>query len=217
MSSNSNSNHQKAFYRLNFKSKIFLKDKGNINVYEIISENKKINGIEVYQLDSNKKYFLLSSTGETVYYDYVKNLLNAHQKTFPKESQANIKMDTRNPLRFTLKERRIIIILMLVNSIALFVNYFGLSPKFKSGNNDDYYFCALTNSVRSEYPISRYNTNLISFNEHLMKDNFYPFVKFYSSWYDGFYFNGLFPYFDYTEFLVYSLLIFGYFILKKMI
>ena len=216
--SNFNSNHPqgKVSFSLNYKSRIFLKDKGNISVFEIISENKKINGIEIYQLDSNKKYFLLSSTGETVYYDYVKNLLNAHQKTFPKESEANVKIDTKNLFRFTLKERRIIMILMLVNSIALFVNYFGLSPKFKSDYKDDYYFCVFTNSIRSQYPISEYGTNLRSFNEHLIQDNFYPFVNFYSSWYDGYYFNGLFPYFDYTEFLVYSLLIFGYFILKKL-
>lgn len=104
---------------------------------------------------------------------------------------------------------------MLINSFALFVNYFGLSPKFKS-ESDNYYFCLFTNSIKSDSFYS-YQSNIEKYTEYKWEENFYPFVKFYSSWYDGFYFNGLFPYFDYTEFLVYSLLIFGYFILKKMI
>ncbi len=73
------------YYTLNFKSNIFIKDKGRIRVYEIISENKKINGIEVYQLESNKKYFLVSTVGETDYYNTVKELLYSNRNNFPKK------------------------------------------------------------------------------------------------------------------------------------
>ena len=73
------------YYTLNFKSNIFLKEKGRIRVYEIISENKKINGIEIYQLESNKKYFLVSTVGKTDYYSNVKELLYSNRNNFPKK------------------------------------------------------------------------------------------------------------------------------------
>lgn len=112
---------------------------------------------------------------------------------------------------FSIKERKIIVILMLVNCFALFVNYFGLSLKFKV---DNYYFCFFTNSVRSSY---YYGGNLELFEQYKWEKKFYPFVNFYDSWHGGYYFNGLFPYFDYTEFLVYTFLIFGFFIAKNII
>ena len=119
-------------------------------------------------------------------------------------------------LKFTLKERRVIILLMLINCFALFVNYFGISPRFKN-ENDNYYFCLFTNSTKSSDSYMFYQSNLERYSEHKWEENFYPFVDLYDSWYDGFYFNGVFPYFDHTEFVVYSLLIFGYFILRKMV
>ena len=120
-------------------------------------------------------------------------------------------------LNFTDKEKKIILILMLINCFALFVNYFGLSPKIKNSDND-YYICFFTNSVKTEgYYGSAYGTNLVHYSPHKFESNFYPFVDFYKSWYDGYYFNGVFPYFDYTEFLVYTLLIFSFFISRKIL
>jgi hypothetical protein len=120
-------------------------------------------------------------------------------------------------LNFTDKEKKIILILMLINCFALFVNYFGLSPKIKNTDND-YYVCLFTNSVKTEgYYGTAYGTNLVQYSPYKSESSFYPFVDFYKSWYDGFYFNGLFPSYDSTEFFIYTLLIFGFFIVKKII
>lgn len=72
------------YYKINYKTNIFLKDKGNIRVYEITSENKRINGIEIYQLETNKKYFLLNSLYKTNYYETIKELLKDTKLTHPK-------------------------------------------------------------------------------------------------------------------------------------
>ena len=122
-------------------------------------------------------------------------------------------------LNFTDKEKKIILILMLINCFALFVNYFGLSPKIKNSDND-YYVCLFTNSATNFSVVDGHYldaTNLERYKAYKFEENFYPFVKFYHSWYDNFYFNGLFPYYDYTEFLVYTLLIFSFFISRKIL
>ena len=117
-------------------------------------------------------------------------------------------------LKFTLKERKLITMLMVINSFALFVNYFGLSPKIRSGNTE-YYLCLFTNAVKNDKYLHR--TNLVQYNSYEFEDKFFPFVKYYSSWYEGSYFNGIFPYYDISEFLVYTLVIFGFFILRKVL
>lgn len=120
--------------------------------------------------------------------------------------------------KFTLKEKKIITTLMIINFFALFVNYFGLSINFKH-NSDNYYICLFTNA-KKQYSISidevYSGTNLKVYTTENWTPEFYPFVRFYGKWYDGFYFNGLFPYYDYTEFLVYSVFIFGFFITRNI-
>lgn len=118
-------------------------------------------------------------------------------------------------IKFTLKERKIVTVLMLVNCFALFVNYFGLSPKIKNEIGEDYK-CLFTNSIIT----SNYGgNNLENYNHEFykFKNRFYPFVEFYDTSSDDFYFNGIFPYYDYTEFFVYTLAIFGFFIIRKLI
>ena len=92
-SSNKNQNPSKkakVYFKLDFKSYIFVKDKGNIRVYKIISDDIRINGLEIYQLESNKKYYLRDTVGATKYYDSVKDLLKANRNNLPKESILNI-------------------------------------------------------------------------------------------------------------------------------
>jgi hypothetical protein len=121
-------------------------------------------------------------------------------------------------IKFTLKERKIITVLMIVNCFALFVNYFGLSPKIKN-EVGGYYKCLLTNSINTYYSYDYNSNNLEHYNYEFykIKINFYPFVDFYGSSNNDFYFNGIFPYYDYTEFFVYTLAIFGFFVIRKLI
>lgn len=96
-------------------------------------------------------------------------------------------------LQVSKTERRVVIILMIINSFAYFVNKFGLSGKINSC------WTIFTNTTnRRLYEI---------------KGEFYPFVEFVDrSWC----FNGLFPSYDSSEFFVYTLLIFGILIIKKI-
>jgi hypothetical protein len=109
---------------------------------------------------------------------------------------------------FSIAEKRTVIVLMLINSFALFVNYFGLSYRIdktadlftnSTGINGNYY----------HYP---YDVGYSSNSNH-----FYPLVDFTSNNYpEGFFFKGIFAYYDTTEFIVYTLLIFGFVLIKKI-
>lgn len=121
-------------------------------------------------------------------------------------------------IKLSKKERRRLIILMAINFFALFVNYFGLSPKFKipfqpnenmvyvftdSGEArrlGDYFFTALDDKM-----YRRYNPT-----------KFWPFTGFYDEEYPNTRFRGIFADFDHSEFLVYSFLIFGIIFIRKL-
>lgn len=112
------------------------------------------------------------------------------------------------PIKFDQKELRIIIILMIINTFALFVNYFELSP-----NNGDFFLLTDSKefSVPSQNGYSTINGRSLMYSQEHTK-HFWPFVKYY----DEPRFRGIFTDYDHTEFLVYSLVIFGFFIIRKI-
>lgn len=89
-------------------------------------------------------------------------------------------------------ERRVVIICMVINSFALFVNEFELQGKMKNC------FKIFTNEG------DKFVVN---------SEQFYPFVDFTNR--DNC-FNGIFPYYDSGEFFVYTILIFGIIFIKKV-
>lgn len=124
-------------------------------------------------------------------------------------------------LKFTKTERRAIIFLMLLNLFALTVNYFSLSPKIETRGTYSTLECyiftdAADKPYNGQYEISisphSPNTN---YRYHHNKE-FWPFLKFNVDGYKKEKFRGLFPAFDHTEFLVYSALIFGIPLLRKI-
>jgi len=129
-------------------------------------------------------------------------------------------------------ERRLIIILMAINTFALFVNYFQLSPKFryKEYNSrtyltqyyDIYFFTDSrpTGLLNSNTKWTWENGDSAMYQARHPK-NFWPFVMFYQkaespSSKIQFRFRGIFPDFDHTEFLVYTFLIFIVLFIKKI-
>lgn len=121
-------------------------------------------------------------------------------------------------MKFNLREKKIIIILMSINLFALFVNYFRLSPKINIGeyNNQNEYF--LFTDTKEEHLLNQTswytNDGISAMYEFQNPKYFWPFTKFYeeaynSSMYTKSRFRGVFTDFDQSEFLVYSLLIFG--------
>ncbi|WP_127845493.1 hypothetical protein [Psychroflexus aestuariivivens] len=124
-------------------------------------------------------------------------------------------------IRFTKTEKRVIIILMSINLFALTVNYFGLSPKIKDYENNvliEYFI--FTDAKEKPYH-TQFKTNItphssrVNYKYHHGKE-FYPFLDFYVDLRDEEKFRGLFPSFDHTEFLVYSSLIFGIPLIRKI-
>lgn len=92
----------------------------------------------------------------------------------------------------TKTERRVVIILMIINSFALFVNKY----EFQGRINNCHYI--ITNSGE---------------NYVKEKDLFYPFFKFNDR---NDCFQGIFQYYDSSEFYIYTLLIFGVLFIKKV-
>ncbi|MBO0591462.1 hypothetical protein I2486_08580 [Cellulophaga sp. E16_2] len=152
-------------------------------------------------------------------------------------------------ITFSKKESRILIVVIAINLFALFINYFGLSPKFElSGSHQTDYGENYTkrDGENSIYLFSDSGENTIIGNSNpvgasLYKTrytkHFWPFTKFNENEtkvvnnYDGdwnynkeghtFYyyakrFRGIFADYDHTEFLVYTLLIFGIVTIRKI-
>ena len=129
-----------------------------------------------------------------------------------------------NKINFSQKERRTIIILMIINVFALFVNYFNLSPKFNIGSYKNrtelFLFTDSKEKLLLSNPHKTYFKNGTSRMYQIRHTkHFWPFVKFYDK--DKFSINrkrirGIFADFDHTEFGVYTLIIFGFFIVKKL-
>ncbi|MBE7634273.1 hypothetical protein G1K66_06705 [Tenacibaculum finnmarkense] len=118
---------------------------------------------------------------------------------------------------------------MLVNSFALLVNYFGLSPKFEFGNsyrNIDEVFLLTDSNEQDILNVSSgtyYMDGTSQMYQNRHPHHFWPFTKFYEAptriilkWHIDTRFRGIFADFDHTEFLVYTLLIFGIVILRKI-
>lgn len=117
-------------------------------------------------------------------------------------------MDNKNKMKFSQNETRTVIVLMIINSFALFVNYFGLSYRF--GNDADLF--TNSNGINGNYIHYPYETMYSSNSNH-----FYPIVEFTSNSYQGVpFFKGIFVYYDTTEFFVYTIIIFGVVIIRKL-
>lgn len=127
-------------------------------------------------------------------------------------------------IKFSKLEKRVIIVLMLINCFALFVNVFGMDYHTKDEDFNPYYSGDVLTKKRT-YDINYFLTD----NAKQKDKSFYPFIDFrdYENRIGGVYngsrniktiktFRGIFPDYDYTEFLVYSLLIFGIPIIRKI-
>lgn len=111
-------------------------------------------------------------------------------------------------LSFTHKERKVVIVLMIINCFALFVNYFGISYRF----GKTAHLFTNSNGISGKPIYFPYDV----LYEHNTK-HFYPLVDFtYNSNLHGFFFKGIFAYYDMTEFFVYTLLIFGFILIRKI-
>ena len=113
-------------------------------------------------------------------------------------------------MTYSLKEKKFLIILMIINFFALVVNFVGLKGNIIGrgvGSGDNTNINIFTNSTGFSY------SSIAPQFEVRFKDNyehFWPFVDFTSD--DnliGYIFKGIFCYFDFTEFVLYSILIFG--------
>nr|WP_288980830.1 hypothetical protein [uncultured Allomuricauda sp.] len=113
------------------------------------------------------------------------------------------------------KERRFIIVFMIINCIALFVNVFEFNS-FKDFYKDRYYY--FTDNGKFD----AVDINKTYFGPtKTSKDFFYPFIDFTESTFSTtanikWKFRGIFPDFDYTEFIVYTIIIFGVVFLRKV-
>ncbi|CAM1353705.1 conserved hypothetical protein [Tenacibaculum halocynthiae] len=138
---------------------------------------------------------------------------------------------------------------MIINSFALFVNYFGLSPEFEvNGGKKDTYtdnmtyrvgensFFLFSDSAKKSM-VKDANDIGVRLYKTRYKKHFWPFTKFndettkvvkdydgnwnynkkgHTFYYNGKRFRGIFADFDHTEFFVYTLLIFGIVLIRKI-
>ncbi len=121
---------------------------------------------------------------------------------FIKVIQRIIKIDLKKT--FT-DEKRILIILMAINIFAFFVNYFDLSPVYKN-------YQGSLNNIPVKYYFFTTKEGL-DYGDPSKK--FYPFTKFSIDSNREYVFRGIFPDYDQTEFIAYSILIFGIFYIRK--
>ena len=112
-------------------------------------------------------------------------------------------------IKVTTTEKRVVLILMLLNTFALFTNYFGLSYKLNDTSE------LFTKSVGVQ---ESYRTSILDDGNYLTtnKEKFYPFIDFYDGYYNNYTFRGIFAYYDTTEFFFYTLLIFGILLIRKI-
>ena|SRR5690554_4466278 len=128
-------------------------------------------------------------------------------------------------IKITQKQRRIIIVLMSINLFALFVNFFELSPKFNAGNYSNQNYIYLFTDSKAPSLLNQNGWTTINGNSMMYKtrhpNHFWPFTKFYETANSPTSiiksrFRGIFPDFDHTEFLVYTLIIFGSIFIRKL-
>ena len=117
---------------------------------------------------------------------------------------------------FSKVEKRFMIVYFLLNSVALAVNYFGFNLSYTH-----YSYEVPPNSVKT-WLIRRTfyfftPSDGQSFYYEANKKEIYPFVDFYESSPDGLvnYFNGIFAYYDTTEFFIYMIPLIIFIVYKK--
>ena len=122
--------------------------------------------------------------------------------------------------KYSVKARRVIIVLMIINSFAFVVNFLNITPKITSKNDSGYeywyyiftdgnvYFSDITGSCDGEnekyknfWPFLNYTND-----RDCIKQEFFYRTKF----------RGVFPDYDISEFIIYSIFIFGIPLLRKM-
>lgn len=128
-------------------------------------------------------------------------------------------------------EKRVVIFLMLLNTFALFVNYFGVSPmhtitvedKQPEGHTLFYYNRIYFLTDSSQHHLHNFEDNTTYLNtDNMYRNNhpyhFWPFTTFKERHFTKptYRFRGIFADFDHTEFLCYTLLIFGVVFIKKV-
>lgn len=147
----------------------------------------------------------------------------------------------KNKFRLSKTERRILIVLMFINLFAFFVNYFHLSPKFEM---DDSYASHIGDDIAyiftdsgSDHMLGQKGGYYLGQPMYSWRNTeaFWPLTKFYvekihsfekkdysaSSEYSKEYytesrFRGIFADYDHTEFIVYTILIFGVVYVRKL-
>ena len=132
--------------------------------------------------------------------------------------------------KYNRKTKRTIIVLMVINMLAIFTNEFNIAPKITTDQrrffaSESWYFIFTDGNPYEKYG---YQSEKCDGEK---QSKFWPFVRYSQE--DGtnssiimgcfkakyFYrtaFRGLFPDYDWTEFIVYSLLIFGIPVLHKV-
>ena len=113
-------------------------------------------------------------------------------------------------IKYLIWRRNIIIILMCINCFALGVNILGIKGEIKDDQCPDH----VTHHILSSGEYGEYGVNG-EYGTQKFQNNFWPFVKFWKPFDTPYYcgvqskkvFLGVFHYFDYSEFLVYSLII----------
>ncbi len=111
---------------------------------------------------------------------------------------------------YLISKRNIIIILMCINSFALIVNVLEIKGSIKDGRCPDYMSHYLLSDGDWSKSFSGY------YGENRYQQNFWPFVKFSKHSEGSYYcyggrdrkeFCGIFRYYDYSEFFIYSALV----------
>lgn len=111
-------------------------------------------------------------------------------------------------LSYTQKQKKCIIILIIINFVALTVNLFGIKGNIIGGgigSGDKTNINIFTNSKGFSYDTLaiQYETSFKSNTKH-----FWPFVEYTSdNNFTGYIFKGIFSYYDFTEFIFYMILI----------
>lgn len=108
-------------------------------------------------------------------------------------------------IKYSIKQRKIITVLMIINTFAFLVNFFNtqryLSSNFKREN---FIFTDCTPGYYKNY----YWYNNKTYYYINKQEKFWPFTEFFEGYSDK-RFRGIFVDYDHTEFIIYTILIFG--------
>lgn len=120
-----------------------------------------------------------------------------------------------NFFNYSIRQKKIITVLMCINLLALITNFLGIQGRIASGKGEEkIIFNFFTNSKGFSFNFLNYWED-VRFNDNYQE--FWPFVEFEkSSNVSGLLFKGVFCYFDFSEFIIYSLIIFGTPLLIKL-